>query len=63
MTEEEIAYWDDTFSEMVESEGWQQVLDNNGWENYYMDSTETKEFLDEQSQMYEELIDKAGLGE
>ncbi len=63
MTEEEIAYWDDTFSEMVESEGWQQVLDNNGWENYYMDSAETKEFLDEQSQMYEELIDKAGLGE
>ncbi|KIH70571.1 tripartite tricarboxylate transporter substrate binding protein [Salinicoccus roseus] len=63
MTEEEIAYWDDTFSEMVESEGWQQVLDNNGWENYYMDSAETKEFLDEQSQMYEGLIDKAGLGE
>lgn len=61
MTEEEIAYWDDTFAEMVETEGWQQVLDNNSWDDYYMNSEETRAFLDEQSVMYEDLMKKAGL--
>ncbi|WP_197073392.1 Bug family tripartite tricarboxylate transporter substrate binding protein [Salinicoccus sediminis] len=63
MTEEEIAYWDETFSEMVESEEWQKVLDNNGWQDYYMNSEETKAFLDEQNEMYEDLMKTAGLTE
>lgn len=63
MTEEEIAYWDETFSKMVETEGWQKVLDNNGWEDYYMNSEETKAFLDEQNEMYDDLMKKAGLTE
>lgn len=62
MTEEEIAYWDNALSEMVETEGWKNVLENNGWDDYYMNSKETKAFLDEQNEMYKELIDKAGLG-
>lgn len=62
MTEEEIAYWDNALSEMVETEGWKNVLENNGWNDYYMNSKETKAFLDEQNEMYKELIDKAGLG-
>ncbi|WP_411842721.1 tripartite tricarboxylate transporter substrate binding protein [Salinicoccus sp. HZC-1] len=63
MTEEEIAYWDETFSQMVETEGWQQVLDNNGWEDYYMNSEETTKFLEEQNEMYDDLMKKAGLTE
>lgn len=63
MTEEEIAHWDETFSQMVESEEWQKVLENNGWEDYYMNSEDTKAFLDEQSTMYEDLMKKAGLTE
>lgn len=63
MTEEEIAYWDETFSQMVETEEWQKVLDNNGWQDYYMDSGETKAFLDEQNEMYKDLMKTAGLTE
>src|SRR5690625_236390 len=63
MTEEEIAYWDETFSEMVETEEWQKVLDNNGWQDYYMNSEETKAFLDEQNEMYKDLMKTAGLTE
>lgn len=63
MTEEEIAHWDETFSQMVESEEWQKVLENNGWEDYYMNSEDTKAFLDEQNTMYEDLMKKAGLTE
>lgn len=63
MTEEEIAYWDETFSKMVETDAWQEVLDNNGWEDYYMNSEETTKFLEEQTNMYDDLMKKAGLTE
>ncbi|MDK6862811.1 Bug family tripartite tricarboxylate transporter substrate binding protein [Nosocomiicoccus ampullae] len=62
MTEEEIAYWDDAIQQMVKSDGWKTVLENNGWNDYYMDSKETKKFLDEKNAMYEDLIEKSGLG-
>lgn len=61
MSEEEIAYWDDTLSKLSESEGWEEILDNNDWDNYYKNSTETKEFLDEQIDRYRGLIDDSGL--
>ena len=63
MTDEEIAYWDDTLSKMVETEGWQNVLENNNWEDYYMNSEESAAFLEEQSGMYEDLMKQAGLTE
>lgn len=63
MTEEEIAYWDDTLSQMVESEEWGTIVENNGWQDYYMNHEETVEFLDEQSGMYEDLVETAGLAE
>lgn len=63
MTEEEIAYWDDTLSKMVETEGWQDVLENNSWDDYYMNSEETSAFLEEQNVMYDDLMKKAGLTE
>lgn len=61
MTEEEVAYWDETISQMVETEAWQTVLENNGWQDYYMNSEESREFLEEQNQMYEDLVETAGL--
>ncbi|HLQ97573.1 MAG TPA: tripartite tricarboxylate transporter substrate-binding protein [Candidatus Dormibacteraeota bacterium] len=61
MTDEEIAYWDDTFSQMVETEEWKTVLENNGWDDYYLNHEESVEFLEEQTQMYDELLKTAGL--
>lgn len=61
MTEEEIAYWDDTLSQMVESDAWQDVLNNNGWDDYYMNHEESIDFLKEQNQMYDELLETAGM--
>src|SRR5699024_5554324 len=63
MTEEEIADWGETFSEMVETEEWQKVLENNGWQDYYMYRDEPTAFLDEQNEMYKDLMKTAGLTE
>lgn len=62
MSEEEIAYWDDTLGELSESDGWEQILENNEWDSYYKNSTETKEFLENQVGNYEGLINDSGLG-
>ncbi|SIT72514.1 tripartite tricarboxylate transporter substrate binding protein [Edaphobacillus lindanitolerans] len=62
MSEDEIAYWDDKLGEMVQTDQWLDLLDNNDWDDYYMDSKETTKFLGEQTKLYEELVEDAGLG-
>ncbi|MGP4079957.1 tripartite tricarboxylate transporter substrate binding protein [Pseudalkalibacillus sp. R45] len=61
MTEEEIAYWDKKLSEMVKTEDWKKLLDNNNWEGFYKDSEETKKFLEEQHSLYKKLVTESGL--
>lgn len=61
MSEEEIAYWDEKLGEMVESEEWKDVVKNNDWEEFYQNSKETKDFLDEQQKLYQGLVDDSGL--
>ena len=61
MTGEEIQYWDEKLGEMVESEEWKELLKNNDWDSFYQNSTETKKFMDEQEQLYTELLEKSGL--
>ena len=61
MADEEIAYWDEIISKLVETEAWQTLLKNNEWEPYYKDSKETMKFLEEQQSKYEVLIKDSGL--
>lgn len=63
MNEEEIDYWDEVLGELSESDSWAEILENNEWDSYYMNSTETKEFLEEQVSNYEELINDSGLSD
>ncbi|GAB4074927.1 tripartite tricarboxylate transporter substrate-binding protein [Barrientosiimonas marina] len=61
MSDEEIDYWDNKISKMIDTDAWQDVLDNNGWESYYKDSDETKKFLKSETDKYETLLNDAGL--
>ncbi|OYD07773.1 tripartite tricarboxylate transporter substrate binding protein [Paludifilum halophilum] len=63
MSEEEIAFWDEKISEMVKTEAWKEILQNNEWEAYYKNSSETKKFLQEQNEMYKDLLNDSGLTE
>lgn len=61
MTEEEIKYWDEKLGEMVETDEWKKLLENNDWDSFYQDSEATKKFFDEQEKLYKKLIDDSGL--
>ncbi|MEK4304307.1 MULTISPECIES: tripartite tricarboxylate transporter substrate binding protein [Oceanobacillus] len=61
MSEEEIASWDLYLSEMVETEEWQTDLENNNLEEFYMNSEETKEFLQDQNEFFEGIVEDSGL--
>ncbi|QKY68432.1 tripartite tricarboxylate transporter substrate binding protein [Lentibacillus sp. CBA3610] len=61
MTEQEVNYWNEKISEMVETDAWQEVMANNEWQPFYHNSQESEEFLAEQTEMYDELIQQAGL--
>ncbi|KKK38879.1 membrane protein [Mesobacillus campisalis] len=61
MTEEEVKYWDEKLAAMAETEEWKELLANNDWEDFYQDSSTTKEFMAEQEKLYTELIDDSGL--
>lgn len=63
MTQEEIDYWDDKLSAMVETEGWKTLLKNNEWSELYLNHEETMEFLKEQYDVYENLLQESGLTE
>ena len=63
MTEEEINYWDEKLSEMAATDEWKELLENNDWDDFYQTSADTKKFMEEQEQLYSELIDDSGLVE
>ncbi|MGK7379468.1 tripartite tricarboxylate transporter substrate binding protein [Planococcus sp. 1R117A] len=56
MTEDEIRFWDQTIEKMVQTEQWQQTLEKYMWKDFYMNSSETTQFLEQQSKMYEDLM-------
>lgn len=61
MTEEEIAYWDEVFEKMAKTKAWQDILEKNQWSDYYKDSKETIKLLDNDNEIYADLIKAAGL--
>jgi putative tricarboxylic transport membrane protein len=61
MTEEEIAYWDKAIGEMVKTDAWKEVMENNEWSDFYKNSSESAKFLEEQTIMYDELLSESGL--
>jgi putative tricarboxylic transport membrane protein len=63
MSEAAIAYWEETFAEMVETEAWAEVLEKNQWGALYRDSDEFTEVLEEEASTAEELLTKVGLVE
>lgn len=60
MAKDEIQFWDETFGEMVQTEEWQQTIEQYMWKDFYMNSSETTDFLEEQSKMYEKLMKGSG---
>ncbi|MCF7935294.1 MAG: tripartite tricarboxylate transporter substrate binding protein [Synergistales bacterium] len=63
MPQEAIDWWNKTLSAVVETEDWAKILKNNKWDDFYKNSEETKAFMDENFQMYKNLVEELGLAQ
>jgi tripartite-type tricarboxylate transporter receptor subunit TctC len=56
MTKDEIQFWDKTIGKMVKTKKWAQTLQTYMWTDFYKNSSETANYLEEQSKLYEQLM-------
>ncbi|TVP47949.1 MAG: tripartite tricarboxylate transporter substrate binding protein [Halomonas sp.] len=61
MPEEAVAYYQDLFVELLETDGWQDARDQLGWIDAYQDSEEFGAFLDQQQEQFSEVLSELGL--
>ncbi|UDM07123.1 tripartite tricarboxylate transporter substrate binding protein [Halomonas sp. NyZ770] len=61
MPAEAVAYYEDLFAEMLETDGWQQARDQLGWIDAYQDSEAFGAFLDEQKEQFSSVLSDLGL--
>ncbi|OZT74178.1 Bug family tripartite tricarboxylate transporter substrate binding protein [Vreelandella boliviensis] len=61
MPAEAVAYYQDLFVEMQETDGWQQARDQLGWIDAYQDSEEFGAFLDQQQEQFSDVLSELGL--
>jgi putative tricarboxylic transport membrane protein len=61
MTPPQLAFWDQAFGRLSKSAEWQKELERNDWDNSYMNSAQSRAFLDEQMKAYRGVIAELGL--
>ncbi|WP_366654826.1 tripartite tricarboxylate transporter substrate binding protein [Fodinicurvata sp. EGI_FJ10296] len=61
MPEEAVAYYEELFAEVLETESWIEARDQLGWLNAYQNSEEFGEFLDGQLDQFESILSDLGL--
>ncbi len=57
----QIAYWDDVFSRLVKTDEWKLELQRNSEDNEYLNSRDSKRFLDSQYDEYKRILVELGL--
>lgn len=57
----QAAYWDQVMSRLAQDEDWKKDLENNQWENTYMNGRDTRQYLDEQYSQLKGVLSDAGL--
>ncbi|TFV63160.1 tripartite tricarboxylate transporter substrate binding protein [Geodermatophilus sp. DF01-2] len=61
ISEEEAQQHIDLVTEMVESDAWQQVLENQGWTDAFLPGEEFGDFISEESQRVQSVLGELGL--
>lgn len=60
MSEEQVAYWDQTFSRLAVTSEWTGVLESNVWEGTYMNSANSRKFLDAEYRDLKDILIQLG---
>lgn len=63
MDDEAVAYYQEKFKELSDSEAFGEIREQYGWDEMYMEGEEYQDFLEEQNSEMEELLNELGLGE
>lgn len=58
-----VDYWNDTLSKMSQTTEWTQVLETNGWEDGYKNSSDFATFLTEQEKLINEILTSLNMNE
>lgn len=61
LTPEQVAYWDEVFTKMVQTKTWKEQLENLLWDDFYQNSSDHAKFLEEQTKVFDELLTAVGL--
>ncbi|MGP9766221.1 Bug family tripartite tricarboxylate transporter substrate binding protein [Halomonas sp. AOP13-D3-9] len=61
MPEEAVAYYEDLFAEMLETDAWREASDQLGWIDAYQNSEEFGAFLDQQQEQFSDVLSELGL--
>ncbi|MFY0990453.1 Bug family tripartite tricarboxylate transporter substrate binding protein [Halomonas sp. C05BenzN] len=61
MPEEAVAYYEELFARMLETDGWAEARDQLGWLDAYQDSEEFGAFLDAQKEEFSGVLSELGL--
>src|SRR5699024_8838060 len=63
MDEEAVAYYQEKFKELSDSDAFADIRDQFGWNEMYMEGEEYQTFLEEQNAEMETLLNELGLGQ
>lgn len=61
MPAEQVAYWEDTFLKLSLDSQWLTELSKRWWEGTYLNSTETRKFMDQQFDLLRGTLSELGL--
>lgn len=63
MSPAQVAYWDQIMGKLAQADEWKKDLENNLWENTYMNSRDTRKYLDEQDAALKNALKEVGLAQ
>jgi putative tricarboxylic transport membrane protein len=61
LSDAQVAYWDHVIRGLIKTEDWKKDLDSNLWVNHYMNSRDSKVFLDQQYADIKDILTDLGL--
>ncbi|MET3682819.1 putative tricarboxylic transport membrane protein [Alkalibacillus flavidus] len=61
MTEAQVTYYENKLKEMSDSEAFADIRENYAWDEMYMDSEEYQTFLEEENEVFKDILSDLGM--
>jgi putative tricarboxylic transport membrane protein len=61
LTSQQVAYWDAVIAKLVKSDDWLREVEKRGWEPDYLNSNDSRRFLERQNEELKSLLGELGL--